>query len=123
MKKFEILFKFAYIGRYLTENTGTARYLAVQTGTGRYLTGTISDINVYRFLTGTVRYARYRPVRYGIYNYDLDLISQPVLIYNQSAQSTIKHVCKTCLINMLKYKYLLGLSIRFVIIKTLHPIR
>ena len=69
VKKFEILFKFAYIGRYLTENTGTARYLAVQTGTGRYLTGTISDINVYRFLTGTVRYARYRPVRYGIYNY------------------------------------------------------
>ena len=70
MKKFEILFKFAYIGRYLTENTGTAWYLAVQTGTGRYLTDTISDINVYRFLTGTVRYARYQLVRYGIYNYD-----------------------------------------------------
>ena len=53
----------------------------------------------------------------------LDLISQPVLICNQSAQSTIKPVCKTCLVNMLKYKYHLGLSIRFVMIKTLHPIR
>ena len=68
VQKFEILFKFAYIGRYLTENTGTVRYLAVQTGKGRYLTGTISDINAYRFLTGTVRY---RPVRYGIYNYGI----------------------------------------------------
>jgi len=74
VKKIEILFKFAYIGRYLTENTGTARYLAVQTGTGRYLTGIISDINVYRFLTDTVRYARYRPVRYGIYNYGTEIL-------------------------------------------------
>ena len=55
MQKFEFLFKFAYIGRYSTENTGTVRYLAVQTGIGWYLTDTISDINVYLFL----------PVRYG----------------------------------------------------------
>jgi len=50
------LFKFAYIGRYLTEHTDTARYWAVQTGTGQYLTGTISDINVYPFFAGTDRY-------------------------------------------------------------------
>ena len=48
-------------------------------------------------------------------------MSQPVLICNQSAQSTIKLVCKTCLVNLLKYEYHLSLSIRFVIIKTLHP--
>ena len=30
VQKFEILFKFAYTERYLTENTGTARYLAIQ---------------------------------------------------------------------------------------------
>ena len=51
-------------GRYLTENTGTARYLAIKTGAGRYLTSTISDINMYRFTVG--------PVRYDIYNYDHD---------------------------------------------------
>jgi len=56
VQKFKILFKFGYIGRYLTENTSTARYLAVQIGTGPYLTGTISDIYVYLFL----------PVRYGM---------------------------------------------------------
>ena len=53
MQKFKILFKFIYIGQYLTENTVTARYLAVQTGIGQYLIGTISDINVYHFLADT----------------------------------------------------------------------
>ena len=43
-----------YTGWYLIENTGIAWYLAVYTDTGRYLIGTISDINVYRFLTSTV---------------------------------------------------------------------
>jgi len=46
VQNFEILFKFAYTGRYLTENTRTTWYLAVQTSAGRYLTGTISDINM-----------------------------------------------------------------------------
>ena len=51
------------------------------------------------------------------------IILNPVLICNQLVQSTITPVCKTCLINMLKYKYHLDLSIKFVIIKTLHPMR
>ena len=58
LQKFEILFQFAYTRRYLTENIGTALYLAVQTDTGPYLTDTISNINVYHFLTGMVRYSR-----------------------------------------------------------------
>jgi len=62
VQKFEILFKFAYIGWYLTENTGIAWYLVVQTGTGRYLTGTISNINVYLFFIGTVDISRYDTV-------------------------------------------------------------
>ena len=69
VQKFEILFKFVYIGWYLTENTGTARYLAVQTGTGRYLIGTISDINMHRFFG---HYGMVRLVRYVIYNYAWD---------------------------------------------------
>jgi len=65
VQKFEILFKFVYTERYLTENIGTVQYLTVETSTGRYLTGTISDINVYLFClvrygmavtAGTVRY-------------------------------------------------------------------
>ena len=59
MQNFEILFKFAYTGRYLTENTGIAGYLAVQTSRGLYLTNTISDINVYHFLTSTAGTRQY----------------------------------------------------------------
>jgi len=51
------------------------------------------------------------------------IIPNPVLISNQLVQSIITPVYKTCLMNMLKSKYHLGLSIRFVIINTLHPIR
>jgi len=37
VQKFEILFKFAYTRRYLTENTGIVRYLVVQTRPGKWV--------------------------------------------------------------------------------------
>ena len=94
VQKFEILFKFAYIERYLTENTGTVRYLVVQTGTGWYLTGIISNINVYRFLTGTVWYGRYRSVRYGIYNYGWNGIPFQPWVKIHETQMCSWHVAK-----------------------------
>ena len=84
MQRFEILFKFVYTGQYLTENIGTSGYLAVQIGTGRYLTGIITDINVYRFLAGTVRYGRY-----GIYNYDFVASYLQISNFNRSKKNRV----------------------------------
>jgi len=38
-----------------------------------------SDINLYNFLTGTVRFVRYRTVRYDIHNAALDYIEKRIL--------------------------------------------
>jgi len=54
VQNFEILSKFVYNGRYLTENTSIVQYSPIQNGIERCLTSTNFDINLYRFLTDMV---------------------------------------------------------------------